>query len=115
MTREEKFGIIKARYGLDDEWSPYHLSIMIIGEYLNVLKKHKLVESPFDSTDMGSKLISTCKEFEWVPLDSEIAQFVITFSPEEQREPMLALLLKYRDDPTEFVKNIERVKNYGIK
>jgi hypothetical protein len=103
MTRDEQFnGIVERLADPSTEFTPLHLSVMVIIGYLEKLQKLKIVESPFQINATGYHICDVCAEFAWIPTDSEIDDFVSHSMEPSVWNKFGELLRQYRNDPSKF-------------
>ena len=94
------------------EITPMHLSIMMILCYLSDLDKMGVVKTPYPLTSVGENFRSVCEEFEWIPDNDEITQFVKEMIDDpELKAPFLHFITRYRDDKEGLQRDVKKAQD----
>lgn len=110
MTREEQFKAIIERLGPSAaNFQPFHLSVLVLIDYMDVLFQHGLLTTkPIDIEAPGKNALAVCYEMDWKPSDGEMASFCKELVEPFQANAVLMSLIALRDDKENFLKNAKK-------
>jgi len=108
MTNEEKRTGIIERFKSDSiDFDPLMLSALIITKYLFDFQELGILEGTIKIEESGKKIIDIINEFNWLPSDSEIEEFISNLVSSADNKSLITMVKAYRNNPQEFISKIK--------
>jgi hypothetical protein len=112
MTPEEKFQAIIQRVPVLSDFTPTHISCMVITRYLEMMADEGLVSGKeYAVTPLGKNVMSIIEEFDWKPTDEDIEMYVSDMVPAPSQDAIRFFIKELRDNREEFMERVRRFKS----
>jgi hypothetical protein len=113
MTTDEKFdAIIDRLKSMGSDFTPKELSNIVLLGYIDLLIQRSILQRDggLKLSTIGKSAQAICDEFEWIPSDTDIDDFVDNSVQTSARPALKSFLSQCRDHREDFLETIDRLK-----